>query len=394
MNFQEPIPYLKKYQIELSEEELKLNSQKTVVVGMSGGVDSSASAAIIKMMGYQVIGIFMRNWEEIDADGVCSAEEEYNDVISVCEKLGITYYSVNFSEEYKNFVFKDFVRDYKAGHTPNPDILCNREIKFKVFYEKIKEFGADYLATGHYCQNVSVDNKPQLTKGHDKNKDQTYFLYTMQSQVLENVLFPIGHLEKKYVRQIAEDFDLITHNKKDSTGICFIGERNFKKFLSQYIVGQKGFFHLLENDAKISEHDGMCFYTIGQRKGLGLGGPGGPWFVAKKDIENNIVYVVEGESHPALFADNLIANEESWVHARPQFPLKCRAKIRYRQADQDCVVYDEKEGLRVEFLSPQRAISLRQSIVFYQGDICLGGAIVKTAGESYFDLKKELPTKA
>jgi tRNA-specific 2-thiouridylase len=389
MNFENPIPYLKKYQIEMSEEQLLANSKKTVVVGMSGGVDSSASAAIVKMMGYQVIGIFMRNWEEIDADGVCTAEEEYQDVISVCEKLNITYYSVNFSEEYKNFVFKDFVRDYKAGHTPNPDILCNREIKFKVFYEKIKEFGADYLATGHYCQNINN----QLVKGHDQNKDQTYFLYTMQSDVLENVLFPVGHLEKKYVRQIAEDFDLITHNKKDSTGICFIGERNFKNFLSQYIVGQKGFFHLLESGAPISEHDGLCFYTIGQRKGLGLGGPGGPWFVAKKDIEKNIVYVVEGENHPALYTDNLIADEESWVHSRPSFPLKCQAKIRYRQADQACTVHDGPEGLLVEFENPQRAVSLRQSIVFYNDTICMGGAIVKTAGESYFDLGQDLPTK-
>jgi tRNA-specific 2-thiouridylase len=385
MNIEERVLYLNSIGYEVDENQLHKNASKTVIVGMSGGVDSSACAVVIKLLGYKTIGMFMKNWEEIDADGFCAAEDDYQDVVSVCEKLDIPYYSVNFSEEYKENVFKYFVEEYKAGFTPNPDILCNREIKFKVFFEKAKEFGADYLATGHYCQKIGSGKETKLIKGHDKNKDQTYFLYTMQSEVLDDVLFPIGHIEKKYVRAIAEKFELTTFDKKDSTGICFIGERNFKKFLANYIKGQKGQFVRLDDKKVLGSHDGMCFYTIGQRKGLGLGGPGGPWFVAEKDVESNTIYVVEGENHSALFADELFTTEESWVGQRPEFPLKCRAKIRYRQQDQECTVTDIDGKLKVEFLKPQRAISKRQSIVFYVEDICLGGAIIDERGATHFE---------
>ena len=386
MNTSERIEYLKSIGYNVTELDLIQNANKTVIVGMSGGVDSSACAAVIKLLGYKTIGMFMKNWEEIDADGVCTAEADYQDVVAVCEKLDIPYYSVNFSHEYRENVFKNFVEEYKAGHTPNPDILCNREIKFKVFFEKAKQFGADYLATGHYCQKVLQDDGTYaLVKGNDNNKDQTYFLYTMQENILKDVLFPIGHIEKKYVRAIAEKFDLITYDKKDSTGICFIGERNFKQFLSNYIKGQKGHFVRLDDNKDLGEHDGMCFYTIGQRKGLGLGGPGGPWFVADKDVVNNIVYVVEGENHPALYADELIAQEESWVGHRPSLPLKCKAKIRYRQPDQDCTILEHAGQIKVVFDKPQRAISQRQSIVFYLDKVCLGGAIIEKRGESHYE---------
>lgn len=391
MEISNRIELLNKYGIELLEADFLENQNKKVVVGMSGGVDSSVTALVIKLMGYQTIGMFMRNWEEIDANGVCTAEEDYKDVIKVCEKLDIPYYSVNFSQEYKDNVFQDFVDEYKAGYTPNPDILCNREIKFKVFFNHAMELGADYLATGHYCQHQQKDGEHLLVKGNDTNKDQTYFLYTIQDSVLEKVLFPLGHLEKPKVRELASLYDLATSTKKDSTGICFIGERNFKKFLSQYIKGQKGEFVHLDSGKSLGPHDGLCFYTVGQRKGLGLGGPGGPWFVASKNLENNNVLVVEGDKHPALYTDYLFTTEESWVGKRPTFPLQCQAKVRYRQQDQSCTIYEENNRLKVVFDNPQRAISIRQSVVFYQNDICLGGAIIDESAPTYFDLNKELP---
>ena len=390
MNSKEKVQYLNSIGYSVNETDLLNNSDKTVVVGMSGGVDSSACAAIIKLLGYKTIGMFMKNWEEIDSDGVCSAEEDFKDVVDVCEKLDIPYYSVNFSAEYKEMVFNNFVEEYRQGYTPNPDILCNREIKFNVFYNKAIEFGADYLATGHYCRKIERSDRVELVKGNDSNKDQTYFLYTMQSNILRNILFPIGHIEKKQVREIAEKFGLTTFNKKDSTGICFIGERNFKKFLSNYIKAQKGKFIHLESGRSLGNHDGMCFYTTGQRKGLGLGGPGGPWFVSHKNAETNEVYVVEGEEHPALYAFDLVAMDASWVNDEPSFPLSCHAKIRYRQPDQKCMV-DKVDGqLVVTFSNKQRAIAVRQSIVFYEKDICLGGAIITSKGLSNYD--KEIST--
>jgi tRNA-specific 2-thiouridylase len=376
----------------LTEKEKKKNAEKTVVVGMSGGVDSSVSALILKEQGYKVIGLFMKNWDEKDENGVCQASKDYKDVVSVCEKIGIPYYSVEFIEEYKKNVFQDFLKEYESGYTPNPDVLCNREIKFKVFFEKAtKELGADYLATGHYCQSQLIEGKNSLVKGMDKSKDQSYFLYTIKSEILEKVLFPIGGIEKKLVRELAQKYDLSTKYKKDSTGICFIGERNFKKFLGQYIHFSKGLFKTLDGEV-VGEHTGSSYYTLGQRKGLGLGGPGKPWFVLSKDIKENIVYVGRGEEHPALFTDTLTATEPSWVGGAFKFelPFTCKAKVRYRQLDQDCTIesIDSDGRLCVHFEKPQRAVTPRQSIVFYQDETCLGGAMIERPGVSYYERGK------
>ena len=368
------------------------NDQKTVIIGMSGGVDSSVCAAVLKEQGYKVIGMFMKNWEEEDENGVCQASKEYADVIKVCESLDIPYYSVEFVKEYRDNVFQNFLDEYEAGFTPNPDILCNREIKFKVFFDKAMELGADYLATGHYCQNKLIDGHHRLVKGEDQGKDQTYFLYTMREEVLNKVLFPIGHLQKSEVRAIAEKYNLATKAKKDSTGICFIGERNFKNFLSQYLQIKKGNFENLNGEV-VGSHDGCAYYTMGQRKGLGLGGPGEPWYVVGKDIERNVVIVERGEEHPALFADELWANELSWVNgqAPENFPMKCTAKIRYRQKDQECLIesIDENGLAHITFPNAQRAITLRQSIVFYSemnGEaVCLGGGMIEKVGPTHYE---------
>ena len=385
MQILDPISYLNQNGFSVDHKTIKENSSKTVVVGMSGGVDSSVVAVLTKLLGFNTIGIFMKNWEEKDENGQCSSEIDFKDVVSVCNQIDIPYYSVNFAKEYEENVFRHFLQEYENGYTPNPDILCNREIKFKVFLDKVKEFGADYLATGHYCQAKKVGDDFQLLKGADQKKDQSYFLYAIDGTILNRVLFPLGHLEKSAVRKIAKDFNLKTSEKKDSTGICFIGERNFKEFLSTYIEKQKGNFVDLESGKVLKEHDGMCFYTPGQRKGLGIGGPGGPWFVAKKDPDTNEVFVVEGEKHPALYADELWANEETWINSEPSFPLECFAKIRYRQGDQRCIVHRDGDELKVVFTEPQRAITVRQSIVFYDGEICLGGAMIAKAGETHFD---------
>lgn len=388
MNFtpEQSINLLSQYQIFLDVDSYQLNSQKKVIVGMSGGVDSSVSALILKLQGFQVFGMFMKNWEE-EIDGVCPAEEDYSDVVKVCELIDIPYYSINFAKEYKENVFNHFIEGYKQGLTPNPDILCNREIKFKVFFEHAMRLGADYLATGHYCRKIVQDNTSYLAKGIDGNKDQTYFLYTMKEEVLDHVLFPVGDLEKSIVRQIANDFNLATKAKKDSTGICFIGERNFKEFIQKYITSSKGNFVDLDGSI-LGPHDGHPFYTKGQRKGLGIGGPGGPYFVVDKNVEKNEVIVVSGEDHPALFAFELVATEISWVNKRlPTLPMKCTAKVRYRQIDVPCSVDLNCEGkLFVRFQDAQRAITEQQSIVFYQNDTCLGGAIIESVGMSLYEM--------
>ena len=356
-----------------------INSKKTVVVGMSGGVDSSVSAALLKEQGYNVIALFMKNWEEKDEHGVCQSAKDYEDVIRVCDHLQIPYYAVNFVKEYREQVFAHFLREFEQGFTPNPDILCNREIKFKVFFEKALELGADYLATGHYCQNGIIDGENVLLRGADPGKDQSYFLYTIKKQILAKVLFPVGGILKPEVRNIARKHGLSTSEKKDSTGICFIGERNFKEFLSQYIAVKPGNLENLKGEV-VGRHDGVAYYTIGQRKGLGIGGPGEAWFVVDKDIQRNIVYVDQGSDHPAMYAPALTATELSWVNDRAptSFPFKCTAKIRYRQPDQDCEIVSINEGIAfVHFPIPQRAITPRQSIVFYQGDVCLGGGIIE-----------------
>lgn len=356
-----------------------MSHQKTVVVGMSGGVDSSVSALILKQQGYRVIGLFMKNWEEKDENGVCTSTHDYEDVRQVCETLDIPYYAVNFVEEYRTQVFTQFIEDLKKGLTPNPDVLCNREIKFKVFLEKAVEMGADFLATGHYCQNLSFDNQPHLVKGIHPEKDQTYFLYTLNQSILKKVLFPIGNRHKKEVREIARSHHLSTSDKKDSTGICFIGERHFRTFLSNYIAIKPGNFVTL-NGKIVGKHQGTAYYTLGQRKGLGIGGPGEAWFVVGKDIQEGIVYVEQGVDHPALYSSSLTATELSWVAGtHPSLPFSCHSKIRYRQADQPCMIQKIEDGRAwITFPQPQRAITPGQSIVFYVDSICLGGGVIDT----------------
>lgn len=343
---------------------------KTVVIGMSGGVDSSVSAFLLKEQGFHVIALYMKNWEEVDASGICKATKDFEDVALVCNQLQIPYYSIQFVEEYRELVFQNFIQELQKGKTPNPDILCNREIKFNLLLEKAKQLGGDFLATGHYC----VNREGHLLKGKDPNKDQTYFLHAVSGCNLKNVLFPIGHLFKQEVRQLARKAGLKTAEKKDSTGICFIGKRDFKEFLKPYLGYKKGEFHTLSGQ-KVGFHDGAAFYTIGQRKGLGLGGEGDAWYVIAKDISKNIVFVERGADHPALFKKELSASHPSWIHSPPPTPFRCTAKIRYRQADQPCIV-TMGENLSVVFDEPQRAITPGQAIVFYQGDECLGGATI------------------
>ena len=348
-----------------------VNKKKKVVVGMSGGVDSSVSALLLKQQGYEVIGLFMKNWEDID--GTCTASQDYDDVVRVCDTIGISHYTVNFVQEYWDTVFSHFIKELNMGYTPNPDILCNREIKFKVFFQKAMELGADYLATGHYAQT----RDGLLLRSVDQDKDQTYFLYTLKKEILEKVLFPIGHIQKKEVREIAVQHGLATAEIKDSSGICFIGERKFRDFISGYIPYKEGRFEKLDGQL-VGAHQGAAFYTIGQRKGLKIGGPGEAWFVVDKDIEKNVVYVEQGTDHPALYKSVLTATDISWVSGiAPQTPLQCSSKIRYRQPDQDCSLEKIKEAkLSVHFPSPQRAVTPRQAIVFYEGPVCLGGALI------------------
>lgn len=366
---------------------------KTVVVGMSGGVDSSVTALLLKQQGYRVIGMFMKNWEEKDADGLCQSALEFEDVVRVCEQLDIPYYSVNFVKEYWENVFHHFLEEFKLGYTPNPDILCNREIKFKVLLEKALEIGGDFLATGHYCQNVLQDGSYKMHKGSDPGKDQSYFLYTIGQKALSRVLFPVGGMLKSELRRLAHSNGLATSAKKDSTGICFIGKRNFKEFLGKYLPYNPGEFQTLSGKV-LGEHEGAAYYTPGQRKGMGIGGPGQPWFVVGKDVESNIVYIEQGTLHPALYCDELTAVEASWVSgaAPEKFPFSCRAKVRYRQQDQDCTILQEQNGvLLVRFAIPQRGVSPRQSVVFYEGDNCLGGAIIQQPGLSYYHQGRSLP---
>lgn len=344
-----------------------------VILGMSGGVDSSVAAYLLKEQGYEVIGLFMKNWEEIDASGVCRSEKDYADVVKVCTQLDIPYYSINLAKEYQEFVFKQFVEDYKRGFTPNPDIFCNKEIKFKFFYDYAMSLGADYVATGHYCR---VGQSGELLKGVDSGKDQSYFLCAIDQSVLKNVLFPVGKYNKTEIRKIANEAGLATKDKKDSTGICFIGERDFKEFLSRYIKSQKGEFRTLDEKV-VGHHDGMCFYTLGQRKGLGLGGAGEPWFVVKKDTKGNIVYVERGDDHPALYTSTVEVEDFNWLVHQEQKSFRGFAKIRYRQRDQACLIdiVDQKR-LKLTFDEPQRAVTPHQFAAIYSGEICLGGGMI------------------
>ena len=361
---------------------MKDNSQIRVIVGMSGGVDSSVSALLLQQQGYQVEGLFMKNWDEDDGTEYCTAIEDLNDAQAVCDKLKIKLHTANFAAEYWDNVFEHFLSEYKAGRTPNPDILCNKEIKFKAFLDYATTLGADYIATGHYVRRADENNQTYLLKGLDNNKDQSYFLHAVHQSKLAKTLFPVGELEKPAVRDLAEKFDLITHDKKDSTGICFIGERKFTDFLKQYLPAQPGNIETETGDI-IGTHHGLMYHTIGQRQGLGIGGlknyDESPWYVAQKDLDRNVLVVVQGTKNPLLYSNRLIAIQPDWINSTPDYPLICTAKVRYRQADQACTITeDENQNLIVTFEAPQRAVTPGQSIVFYSGERCLGGAIIES----------------
>ncbi|WP_445426696.1 tRNA 2-thiouridine(34) synthase MnmA [Alishewanella sp. HL-SH06] len=362
------------------------NSSKKVIVGMSGGVDSSVSAWLLIQQGYQVEGLFMKNWEEDDNDEYCAAAEDMADAQAVCDKLGIKLHKVNFAAEYWDNVFEYFLAEYQAGRTPNPDIMCNKEIKFKAFLEFAAEaLQADYIATGHYVRRRLQDGHWQMLRGLDQNKDQSYFLYTLAEQHIAQTLFPVGELEKPAVRAIAEQQGLITHDKKDSTGICFIGERKFKDFLQQYLPAQPGDIVSIDDQKVIGQHDGLMYHTLGQRKGLRIGGlrdgSDEPWYVVGKDLQKNHLLVAQGHDHPALLSSGLIATQLDWVdRTGPQQPQRLTVKTRYRQTDIACLVTPLSEGrLKVEFDQPQKAVTPGQSAVFYLNEVCLGGGIIDEA---------------
>lgn len=359
---------------------------------MSGGVDSSVSAFVLKEQGYEVEGLFMKNWDEDDGTEYCTAKADLADAQKVCDSLGIKLHTANFAADYWDNVFEHFLAEYRAGRTPNPDILCNREIKFKVFLDYARILGADKIATGHYARTSTSDSQTHLLKGLDNNKDQSYFLHAVGEAEFSQTLFPIGEIAKPLVRKIAEEQNLITYNKKDSTGICFIGERRFKDFLQTYLPAQPG---LIQDDKGniLGEHAGLMYHTIGQRQGLGIGGVAGageaPWYVAEKDLTHNILRVVQGTDHPLLFADGLKASQVHWINAefaaqiQVNAPFECAAKTRYRQADQNCsVTVDDNNHLTINFKQPQRAITPGQSVVFYKGERCLGGAVIDRAFNS------------
>lgn len=355
-----------------------------VITGMSGGVDSSVSAALLIKQGHQVEGMFMKNWEEDDTQEICTADEDVKDAQSVSDQLGIKLHRRNFASEYWDHVFEEFLAEYKQGRTPNPDILCNREIKFKTFLDHADDLGAEMMATGHYVRKGEANGEFQLLKGVDQNKDQSYFLYAINQYQLSKTLFPVGEIEKPEVRAIAENLGLDVYNKKDSTGICFIGEKRFQDFLSTYLKPNPG--DIINPEGQIiGKHNGLMYYTIGQRQGLGIGGVKNarpePWFVIAKEHKNNQLIAAQSDHEALMFDQYLLAKQMSWVSATaPQFPLKCQAKIRYRQADQACeVTIHDDETISVAFTEPQRAITPGQSIVFYSGDVCLGGAIIESS---------------
>ncbi|QBG34403.1 tRNA 2-thiouridine(34) synthase MnmA [Litorilituus sediminis] len=371
----------------LSAKHHKAPEETKVIVGMSGGVDSSVSAYLLKEQGYQVEGLFMKNWEEDDTDEYCAAAEDLKDAQAICDKLGIKLHTINFATEYWDNVFEYFLAEYKAGRTPNPDIMCNKEIKFKAFLEfACEDLQADFIATGHYVQREFRDGKWVMVRGLDNNKDQSYFLYTLDEKQLSQTLFPVGHIEKPEVRAIAEKAGLITHNKKDSTGICFIGERKFKDFLAQYLPAQPGVIESAEGE-EVGRHDGLMYHTLGQRKGLRIGGLANageePWYVVEKDLLRNVLIVGQGHNHPRLFSKGLIANQLHWVDRQElSAPIRCTVKTRYRQQDVACTVTaldgEQAGNYQIDFEEQQSSVTPGQSVVFYQGDICLGGGIIDT----------------
>ena len=359
-----------------------------VIVGMSGGVDSSVAALLLIQQGYQVEGLFMKNWDEDDGSEYCTAKVDLADAQQVCDKLSIPLHTANFAADYWDNVFESFLEEYRLGRTPNPDILCNREIKFKVFLDYAQLMGADFIATGHYTRVANLDGTTQLLKGLDDNKDQSYFLHAVAQEAFSKSLFPVGELQKPEVRRIADEQGFITSAKKDSTGICFIGERRFKDFLEQYIPAQPGEMRTPEG-ILMGEHQGLMFYTLGQRQGLGIGGVkdgnAKPWYSLAKDLKNNVLIVGQGSQHPLLFTDSLAAGDINWINVAPPVGVvrHCYAKTRYRQPDQTCSVTPTTGGgCEVRFSEPQRAVTPGQSVVFYDGDQCLGGGTIERTWNS------------
>lgn len=362
------------------------NSKTRVVVGMSGGVDSSVTALLLKQQGYDVVGIFMKNWDDTDENGFCTATEDYKDVALVANQIGIPYYTVNFEKQYWDKVFTYFLDEYKKGRTPNPDVMCNKEIKFKAFLDYAMDLGADYVATGHYARiRRDEDGTAHLLRGIDSNKDQTYFLNQLSQEQLSKAMFPLGEMEKSEVRKIAEEANLATAKKKDSTGICFIGERDFKDFLMNYLPAQPGNMETLDGEV-LKQHDGLMYYTIGQRKGLGIGGGANhnndPWFVIGKDLDRNVLLVGQGYEHDHLYATHLDASDFAFT-LNEEYPqeFKCSAKFRYRTKDVPVTVQlsDDRQSATIIFDEPARAITPGQAIVLYDGEECLGGGTIDQA---------------
>ena len=353
--------------------------KEKIIVGLSGGVDSAVAAAILKEKGYEVEGLFMKNWDE-DSD-FCTSEQDYKDALQVCDKLNIPLRSVNFTTQYWDRVFKNFLNEYKNGRTPNPDILCNTEIKFKEFYDYAVKLGAKQIATGHYVQKHILENTVFLLKGCDPNKDQSYFLHKLNQDQIARALFPIGNLKKNYVRSFARRYGFLNSHKKDSVGICFIGKRDLVTFLSKYIPKSPGYI-INEKGIKIGTHQGVMFYTIGQRRGLGIGGvnngQSGAWYVADKDITNNHLIAVQGRKHPALYHKKLIASNIHWISGIEPNKIQLKAKIRYRGEEKPCSIKNlDNNKILVSFKEPRFAISAGQSVVFYRKNICMGGGIIE-----------------
>jgi tRNA-specific 2-thiouridylase len=366
-----------------------------VMLGISGGVDSSVAALLLQQAGYEVEGLFMQNWEEDERSGPCTTDADRKDAVAVCGRLGIPFHARNFAGEYWDGVFEHFLAEYRAGRTPNPDVLCNREIKFKTFLDEAHALGAGKIATGHYARVDCVDGRYRLLRAVDAAKDQSYFLHALGQQQLAATLFPLGDLEKPRVRELAREAHLPTHAKKDSTGICFIGERDFRGFLAQYIPARRGEMRSPDGEL-IGEHDGVMYYTLGQRNGLGIGGRHGaasePWYVVGKDVAANVLYVAQGGENRWLHSRRLRSEAPTWVDgSAPAVHFRCTARTRYRQADQACTVSVVDAGLEIEFDEAQRAVTPGQSVVLYDGEVCLGGAVIAATNAAYGGL---LPTFA